>query len=134
MTATINLGPLFTSINPIPPLLTVATSGLLARTCTTISAANGAMLGALAEFSAVVTEFFLRMITTNEALIRTASRGARLLGGYYLGNLTGWAPIAFGPTAALLTLGSLAIAYLTINTTNDIFQAVSVLRINNRAV
>ncbi len=134
MSATITLGPVFTSINPIPPLLTVATSGLLAHTCTTIRAGSGAILGALAELSAIVTEFVLRMFTTNEALVRTASRGARLLGGYYLGNLTGWAPIAFGPTAALLTLGSLAIAHLAINTTNDIFQAVSALRINNRNV
>ncbi len=134
MSATINLGPFISNINPIPPLLTVAASGLLARTCTTISAANGAMLGALSEFSAIITEFVLRMITSNEAFIRTASRGARLLGGYYLGNLTGWAPIAFGPTAALLTLGSLAIAHLAINTTNDIFLAVSTIRINNRNV
>lgn len=134
MTATISLGPVLASINPIPPLLTVAASGLLARTCTTISAGNGAMLGALAEFSAVVTEYVLRMFTSNEALVRTASRGMRLLGGYYLGNITGWAPIAFGPTTVLLTLGSLAIAHLAINTTNDIFQAVSALRINNRAV
>ncbi|HEY5259707.1 MAG TPA: hypothetical protein VIJ46_03595, partial [Rhabdochlamydiaceae bacterium] len=134
MSATINLGPFLTNINPVPPLLTIAVSGLLARTCTAITAGNGAMLGALAEFSAIVTEFVLRMITSNEALVRTASRGARLLGGYYLGNLTGWAPIAFGPTAALLTLGSLAIAYLAINTTNDIFQAVSPMRIHNRNV
>jgi len=120
---------------PVNPILRVGASSLLAWSCTSLSAGTGAILGALGELAAFVTDYVLRLMTANEALIRTASRGARLLGGFYLANLTGWAPLAFGPSTVLLTLGAAAIAHYTVATVNDVFAAVgSSFRIRNELV
>ncbi len=117
--------------------MTIGAGAFVARTFTTLSSGVGAVVCAYAELVALAVRVVTRIFTNNEAIVRTATRGARLLGGHFLGTavahaLTGAAPLAFGPTTFLLTLGSPALLEFAIHTVNDLFSTISGVRIPSR--
>ncbi len=101
------------AVRPFSPNFTVHTvnagvAGVLANRFTQISLKGGLIFGVCGELSSLVSRFAVSFFTNNEAVARTTSRAARLLGGYYLGNIAlqaaGCAALAFTPATVLISL------------------------------
>lgn len=96
--------------NPAFALEAVGVTTLLSTVFAGLTVAQGATIAICAEVGARVAIFATRHFTQYDAVVNTAARLGRILGGYLLANVvlqvTGFVPLAFGIWSVLLPAAS----------------------------